>query len=82
MWWFTTRETGVNAINLQQLLGFGSYEIAWKWRPKLRRCTVREHREKRSGRVAVDEFLIGGQKSDPRDCGAHGKTIVAVAVDR
>jgi hypothetical protein len=82
MWWFTTRKTGVNAVNFQQLLGFVSYETAWKWLQKLRRCTIRAHREKLSGRVEVDEFFIGGQKSGPRGRGAHGKTIVAVAVER
>ncbi|WP_459925917.1 transposase [Desulfatiferula olefinivorans] len=30
MWWFTTRKSGVNAINLQDLLGFGSYHTAWR----------------------------------------------------
>ena len=82
MWWFTTRKTGVNAVNLQQLLGFGSYETAWIWLQKLRRCTIRHDREKLSGRVEVDELFIGGQKSGPRGRGAHGKTIVAVAVER
>ena len=82
MWWFTTRKTGVNAVNLKQLLGFGSYETAWIWLQKLRRCTIRHDREKLSGRVEVDELFIGGQKSGPRGRGAHGKTIVAVAVER
>ena len=26
MWWFTTRKSGVNAINLKDLLGLGSYD--------------------------------------------------------
>ena len=82
MWWFTTRKSGVNAVNLQQLLGFGSYETAWKWLQNLRRCTIRQDREKLSGRVEADEFFIGGEKSGPRGRGAHGKTIVAVAVER
>ena len=25
MWWFTTRKSGINAVNLKELLGFGSY---------------------------------------------------------
>ena len=25
MWWFTTRKSGINAINLKDLLGLGSY---------------------------------------------------------
>ena len=82
MWWFTTRKSGVNAVNLQELLGFGSYDTAWHWLQKLRRCTIRKNREKLSGRVEVDEFVIGGQRSGKRGRGAEAKTIVAVAVER
>ena len=72
----------MNAVNLKELLGFGSYNTAWHWLQKLRRCTIRKDREKLSGRVEVDEFVIGGQKSGKRGRGAEGKTIVAVAVER
>ncbi len=82
MWWFTTRKSGVNAVNLKELLGFGSYGTAWTWLQKLRRCTIRDHREKLSGRVEVDEFFIGAARSGKRGRGAEGKTIVAVAVER
>ena len=80
MWWFTTRKLGVNAVNLKELLGFGSYHTAWNWLQKLRRCTIRHGREKLSERVEVDEFVIGGQKSGMRGRGAEGKTIVAAAI--
>lgn len=82
MWWFTSRRSGVNAINLQELLGFGSYNTAWYWLQKLRRCTIRKDREKLSGNVEVDEFFIGGQKPGKRGRGANGKTAVAAAVER
>jgi len=82
MWWFTTRKSGINAVNLQELLGFGSYNTAWAWLQKLRRCTIRKERERLSGNVEVDEFFIGGQKSGKRGRGSTGKTIVAVAVER
>ena len=82
MWWFTTRKSGINAVNLKELLGLGSYGTAWCWLQKLRCCTIRQDREKLSGRVEVDEFFIGGQKSGKRGRGAEGKTIVAVAVER
>ena len=55
MWWFTTRKSGINAVNLKELMGFGSYGTAWTWLQKLRRCTIRDDREKLSGRVEVDE---------------------------
>jgi hypothetical protein len=82
MWWFTTRKSGINATNLKQLLGLGSYGTAWTWLHKLRRCTIRHEREKLTGRVEVDEFFIGGKRSGKRGRGAEGKTIVAVAVER
>jgi len=82
MWWITTRKSGVNAVNLKELLGLGSYGTAWTWLQKLRRCTIREDREKLSGRVEVDEFSIGGHRSGKRGRGAGGKVIVAIAVER
>ena len=82
MWWFTTRKSGVSAVNLQELLGLGSYNTAWAWLQKLRRCTVRKDRAKLSHRVEVDEFVIGGKKPGKRGRGADGKTIVYVAVER
>jgi len=82
MWWFTTRKSGVNAVNLQELLGLGSYHTAWSWMQKLRRCNVFKDREKLSGRLEVDEFFIGGKKAGKRGRGAEGKTIVLVAIER
>jgi transposase-like protein len=81
MWWFTTRKSGVNAINLQDLLGC-SYVTAWSWLQKLRRCTIRKDRERLSGKVEVDEFFIGGQKPGKRGRGSSGKSIVVAAVER
>jgi hypothetical protein len=54
MWWFTTRKGGINADNLKRLLGFGSNGIVWNWLQKLRRCTIRQNRERLSGRVEID----------------------------
>jgi len=82
MWWFTTRKSGVNAVNLKDLLGLGSYQTAWAWLHKLRRCTIRQGREPLSGNVEVDEFFIGGQKPGKRGRGANGKVIVLTAVEK
>jgi len=82
MWWFTTRKSGVNATNLKDLLGLGSYDTAWTWLHKLRCCTIRKDREKLSGIVEVDEFVLGGQKPGKRGRGAEGKTIVLAAVEK
>jgi hypothetical protein len=72
----------VNALNLKEILGFGSYNKAWLWLQKLRRCIIRKDREKLSGRVEVDEFVTGGQKSGKRGRGSEGKTIVTADLER
>lgn len=82
MWWFTTRKSGLNAVNLQNLLGLGCYGTAWAWLQKLRRCTIRNGREKLSGKVEVDEFYLGGKKPGKRGRGSTGKSIVLAAVER
>jgi transposase-like protein len=82
MWWFTTRKAGVNAINLKELLDLGSYDTAWTWLQKLRRCTIRKDRAKLSGTVEVDDFVLGGHKSGKRGRGAEGKTIALAAVEK
>jgi len=82
MWWFTTRKSGVNAINLQDLLGLGSYNTAWLWLQKLRSCTVLKSREKLTGTVEADEFYLGGHRSGKRGRGAEHKCAVAIAVER
>ena len=82
MWWFSTRKSGVNAINLKQLLDLGSYKTAWQWLQKLRSCTIRNGREKLSGIIEADEFYLGGQSSGKRGRGADNKCVVAIAVER
>lgn len=82
MWWFTTRKAGVNAVNLKDLLGLGSYKTAWAWLHKLRSCTVRTDREKLSGKVEVDEFYLGGQGIGKRGRGAENKHSVVAAVEK
>ena len=82
MWWFTTRKSGVNAVNLQDLLGLGSYHTAWEWLQKLRSCTIRKDREQLSGVVEVDEIYIGGHASGKRGRGAEHKTAVCIAVEK
>jgi transposase-like protein len=82
MWWFTTRKSGVNAVNLMDLLGLGSYSTAWSWLHKLRSSTIRFDREKLSGKIEADEFYIGGQRSGKRGRGSENKCAVVAAVER
>ena len=82
LWWFTTRKTGISALALKALLGLGSYNTAWTWLHKLRRCTIRDEREKLSGEVEVDEIYVGGQHSGKRGRGSENKLAVVVAAEK
>lgn len=81
MWHIANQKYGANALGLQRVLGFGSYNTAWQWLHKIRRAMVRPNREKLSGIVEVDETYLGGAKSGKRGRGAAGKVIIAVAVE-
>jgi len=61
-WHVTSQKYGANALGLQRVLDFGSYETAWVWLHKLRRAMVRPGRDRLSGRIEVDETFIGGEK--------------------
>jgi transposase-like protein len=82
MWWFTTRKSGINAVTLKELLGFGSYSTAWIWLHKLRGCTICTERQKLSGTVEVDEFYLGGQHPGKRGRGAEHKSVVVAAAEK
>lgn len=77
-----TSKQGLSAKELQRQLGLGSYETAWTWLHKLRRCMVDPNRTPLSGTVEVDETWIGAPKPGPRGRGAAGKTVVVCAVER
>ena len=57
----TTRRTGISAMDLQRILGFGSYRTAWIWLHKLRAALVRPEREPLGPFVQTDEALVGGR---------------------
>jgi hypothetical protein len=79
IWWVTNQKSGISALGLQRTLGLGSYETAWLMLHKLRRAMIRPDREKLSGKVEVDETLLGGHKPDRR--GHVGRSIVVIAVE-
>lgn len=81
IWYITNQKQGTNALGLQKVLGFGSYQTAWAMLHKLRRAMIRPNRERLSGIVEVDEFYIGGKESDLRGRLVEKKAIVAVAVE-
>lgn len=81
MWYMASQRHGMSARNLQQVLGLGSYRTAWTWLHKLRKAMVRPGRDLLSGVVEVDETYLGGEKPGKGGRGAHGKTLVMIAVE-
>lgn len=81
MWWVTSQKNGVSALGLQRVLGLGSYRTAWVCLHKLRRAMVRPGRELLSGRVEVDEVIIGGVRKGGGRRSLVGKSLVAVAAE-
>jgi transposase-like protein len=81
LWWMVAQKNGVSASGLQRVLGIGSYRTAWTWLHKFRRLMVFPGRDKLTGKVEVDETLVGGKKPGKRGRGAEGKSLVAIAVE-
>jgi hypothetical protein len=57
----STRRTGISAMDLMRIMGFGSYKTAWTWLHKLRAALVRPEREPLGPFVQMDEALVGGK---------------------
>lgn len=79
MWWVTTQKNGASALGMQRVLGLRSYKTAWSWLHKLRRAMVRPGRDCLTGRVEVDETLLGGLEEGVRGRQTDSKVLVAVA---
>ena len=76
IWLVTSQKTGASALNLQRVLGLGSYRTAWSWLHKLRRAMVRPGRERLSGRVELDESYVGGVEEASSGVASSGDTIL------
>ena len=81
-WLMTTSKAGTSALNLQRVLGLGSYQTAWAMLHRYRDVMVVPERDKLSGEVEVDETFVGGAKPGKRGRGAAGKVLVAGAIER
>jgi len=80
-WYMTSSKSGVAALTMHRVLGFGSYQTAWAMLHRYRTAMVRPGRDRLSGVVEVDETYFGGVKPGKRGRGAAGKVLVAVAVE-
>ncbi len=83
MWWVTNQKQGVSALGLHRLLGLGSYKTAWSCLHKLRRAMVRPGRDGLSGKIEVDETLVGGVEKGGgrRHIGNKALVVIAAQVD-
>lgn len=80
IWEMSVRKNGISAKELQRILGFGSYETAWTWMHKLRRCTRRKERIPLDDEVEVDESYVG-KPTHTRGRGT-GKAVILIAAER
>jgi transposase-like protein/ribosomal protein L37AE/L43A len=67
----SSRRNGISAMELQRIMGFGSYKTAWSWLHKLRRALVRPNRDPFGEDVEIDEAFVGAKRA--------GKSVVLVA---
>src|SRR5271168_4163350 len=81
IWHVTSQKNGASALGLQRVLGLGSYQTAWTLLHKLRRAMVRPGRDKLSGRVEVDETLVGGLEEGVVGRQAGSKVLVVIAAE-
>lgn len=81
IWWIVSQKSGASALNLQKILGLGSYKTAWSLLHKLRRAMVRPGRESLSGVIEVDETYIGGMEEGVRGRETEKKSLVVIAAE-
>ncbi|MFI4974897.1 MAG: IS1595 family transposase [Caulobacterales bacterium] len=84
-----TSKKGVSALQIQRVMGFGSYRTAWHMCHRVRAGLADEEFQKLMGIVEIDETVVAGKaknrhasKRGKGDHGFSGKPIVAGAVSR
>ncbi len=80
IWYITNQKNGVSALDIQRLLGFGSYQTSWTILHKLRSAMVDPEREKLSGLVEIDETFIR-RSSSTKSNKNQPNTVVLVAIE-
>jgi len=82
IWYVTSQKNGASAMNVQRILGLGSYSTAWTWLHKLRRAMVRPGRDRLRGTVEVDETYWGSEEEGVIGRQTERKALIIVAVEK
>jgi transposase-like protein len=89
IWLMMSSKKGISALQIQRMLGIGSYRTAWSMCHRIRAGMADEEFQKLTGFVEMDEAYIGGKDKNKhwpyRDGGSRGgkgKMIVVGAVQR
>jgi len=81
MWMVVSQKTGASAKNLNDMMGFGSYQTIWAWLHKFRRAMIRPGRDKLKKLVEVDETFLGAKEKGAKGRTPRKKVLIAVAVE-
>lgn len=81
IWQLVSAKQGMSALQLQRIMGLGSYETAWAHLHKLRRAMVRPGRDLLSDLVEIDEGYVGGREEGVSGRQTADKSPVVVAVE-
>jgi len=74
---------GISALQIQRMLGLGSYRTAWMMMHKIRYALqAPQFKDKLSGTVEVDETYVGGKKRGMGNAYKGNKTAVVALVER
>ncbi len=64
-WYMTSAKNGVSALQMQKLLGLGSYQTAWTMLHRFRSAMGTSGQDKLRGTVEVDETFHRGRTRRP-----------------
>lgn len=79
-WHVSTAKNGMSAKTLERTLGT-KYRVSWTMLQRFRVAMVDAERKQLSGKIEVDESLVGGVKKGGKRGRGSAKSIVVIAVE-